>query len=754
MQQAAFQDAGQYLAMLHKRRGLLAACLGLSLLLTTVYNYTTRPLYKASAQILVDPRTPDVLPGRELYRGNLSEDHLNTQYQLLRGRHLAQRVVLRLGLHKRPGFADVHPRSLWERIRGGLSNSSASRATDEATAVAQAIAPFLSGIEIEPLPNSNLAYVRFVAADPELAAAAANALAEAFVEQSVTLRFTSSTDATEWLAERLADQRQRLEKAERALQRYEEGLGLANLDERLGLVEQKLRTLHEAMMAARTERIAKQTLYHEMKDLSPEQLEAFPTIMQSPMVQSLRSDLLELQREHRRRSESLGELHPDMLRLQSEIAEADGKVRAEIQKLVRSAENDSRTSQRHEENLRADLEPAQREMQQLRRTAVEHGVLKREVEANRQLFENLMSRTVETGVERELKTAPVRIVERAEVPAERFSPRRARNYWIALLAALALGIALVVLVEQMDNSVKTPEDVRELLQLPFLGMVPDVAAARGRGGASPLILDKPLSSLAEAYRVVRTNLIFSAPESGSRCLLVSSVNPAEGKSTTVTNLAVSLAQNGARVLVVDADLRRPVLDRHFGVPSTPGLSDLIIEKCAPGEAIRPTGCDGLHLIPCGYLPPNPAELLGSPRMRELLRGFASRFEWVLVDAPPILAIADAPVLSTFVDGLVLVVAADRTARPAVQRTIDQVTAVGGKIVGVVLNRLNLERNAYYFGQYYGKYYQSYYLENREPTERPPTPRETGVEAGEAGKMERQPWTAGEPAALTGGHDGQ
>jgi capsular exopolysaccharide synthesis family protein len=267
-----------------------------------------------------------------------------------------------------------------------------------------------------------------------------------------------------------------------------------------------------------------------------------------------------------------------------------------------------------------------------------------------------------------------------------------------------------LIVEHADQTLKTPEDVKEQLGVPFLGMVPDTArpGKTGPALASPLILRNPRSALAEAYRVIRTNLIFSAPDATGRTMVVSSVNPSEGKSTNVLNIAASLAHNDARVLVIDADLRRPTIHQHFNVPSTPGLSDLIVGKSTREEAIRATPLKGLDVLPCGYIPPNPAELLGSARMRELVEDLRQKYDWILVDAPPILAMADAPVIASMVDGLLLIVAAERTQRAAALRALDQISGVGGSLVGVLLNRVNLQRNSFYFGQYYGEYYTSYY----------------------------------------------
>jgi capsular exopolysaccharide synthesis family protein len=401
-----------------------------------------------------------------------------------------------------------------------------------------------------------------------------------------------------------------------------------------------------------------------------------------------------------------------MLKVRSQIRTTEEKLRGEIRNVVRAAENDYRTAASQEANLNASLEAVKQEALGVNRKAIEFGVLKREVDSNQQIYKDLLNRNKQTGLQSELKTTNIRVVEKAETPRRPISPLRMRNYQLALLIGLGLGIGLVLLFEHLDNTLKTPEDIKEHLGLPFLGMVPDVSARSNANfpRASPLILKNPQSAVAESYRVLRTNLIFSSAETSGRALVVSSANPGEGKTTTVANLASSLAINGAKVLAVDADLRRPTMHQHFGVPKTPGLSDLIVGKCQASDAIQATRFKGLQILPCGYVPPNPAELLGSAAMKQVVEALRTHYDWVLIDTPPILAMADTPVLCPLVDGVVLVIGAEVSGRPHIQRAVDQVASVGGKIIGVVLNKVDLERNSYYYSQYYGEYYRSYYAE--------------------------------------------
>lgn len=723
--QPVLQDARRYLAMLHKRRGIVLTCLGVSLAIAVLYNYTTRPVYQATTQILIDRDTPDVLPSKELVdlvQGGM--DYYQTQYQLLKSRTLAERAVERLKLQQHPELATGPMLSPQERLRRLVGH--AGPAVDpNGLPLSPAVAAFRSRIDVDPIPGSRLVNLRFNAYDPQVAADAVNMLAQLYIEQSLELRFTTSSEATGWLQERLAEQQAKVEAAEKALQQYREAEGLVNQEERQGLVEQKLAALNGAVLDARTERIARETLYNQIASLGPSQMESFPLVMGSEAVQGLKADLAALQKEETRLAETLGDRHPDMVRVRSQIRSTQERIRAEMRNVARAAESEYRTALAKEARLAASLEAVKQEAQQTNRKTIEFGVLKREVETNRQLYQDLLTKTKQTGLETELKTTNIRVVEKAETPRGPVSPNRKRNYQVAVILGLLIGIGLALGFEHLDNTFKTPEELKENLPVPFLGMVPDVDP-KGAGGGRMLnataVVRNPSSAVADAYRVLRTNLIFTSAETTGRVVVVTSAVPGEGKTTTLANLAAALAHNGAKVLALDADLRRPTLNQHFGLQKTPGLSDLIVGKAAASQTIQTTRIENLQLLACGYQPPNPAELLGSPMMKQILDALRAHYDWVLIDSPPLLAMADTPVLASMAEGVVLVVAAEAATRPAVVRAIDQVRSVGGKVVGTVLNKVNLERNSFYYSQYYGEYYRSYYAEGAARRSSPEGPR--------------------------------
>jgi succinoglycan biosynthesis transport protein ExoP len=734
MTEPAFvHEARQYLAIVHKRRALLVTCVAVSLIVAVLYNYTTRPLYQATAQILIDRDTPNVLQTKEVLETQVGADVYQTQIQLLQGRSLAEKVVERLDLQKSTEFQTGPLMSPWERIQRKFLGRNTQPLDNEGIPLPPAVAAFRSRLRIEPVAGSRLVNIRFSAFDPSVAAQAANALAQTYIEQSLEFRFTTSTEATDWLSDRLKDQRDKVATAERALQDYREREG--HLEEREGLVDQKLTSLNGALLQARTDRIAKESQLAQLRGLPSAQLETHPAVVNSPLITGLRTQLNELQREHTRLSDTLGDRHPDMMRVKTQIRAFEEKIRSELDNVLKAMEADVQAARQQEGNLSAGLESAKREALDGNRRSADYGVLKREFEASQELYHNLMKRSRETGLESELKATSmatnIRVVEKAEVPRSPFLPNRSKNYQLALLLGLGLGLGLCFLFEHLDNTFKTPDDIKNHLGLPFLGMVPDVnARTNGTNAprASPLILRSPKSAVAEAYRVLRTNLIFSSADQTGRVLAVTSANPGEGKTTTVANLAASLAINGSRVLAVDADLRRPTMHQHFGITKSPGLSDLIVGKCRPSEAIHKTQFGGLQVLPCGYVPPNPTELLGSASLREILAALRSHYDWVLIDTPPILAMADTSVLSPLMDGIAVVVGAESSSRPAVQRALDQIRSVNGHLIGVILNKVNFERNSYYYGQYYGEYYRSYYAD------RPEGPRTSSADARRVRRM--------------------
>ena len=704
------EEAREYLVLLHRRRALVVACTGAALLVAAWHNATARPLFEATVQIFIDRTPPRVLPSVTLADSEPgSADYYQTQYELLRGRALADKVVARLGRDSEGELATGPLVSPWARVRQALRPPAAP--VRPAEPVAAAGEAFRSRVTVEPLPGSRLVNVRFRAYDGDFAARALNALAELYIEQALELEFASSTEASRWLAERLLEQQKKLEDSEQALQRFRERERLVDAEPGRSLTDGQLRALNAALLGARTERLARQTLHDRLRQMAPSEVESLPVVIENPVVQGMKARIALIRDEERKLGETLGERHPDLLSRRERIVALEADMKGETSAIVRSVEAAYETAVQHEARLGEELAAAKAAAFAQDRISLRSAVLQRDVESRRALLKELTTRAQQTGLESQLRFTNLRIVERAESPRVPVLPRRAFNYEIALLIGLGLGAGLAILVGRIDDTVKTPDDIAQLLGLPFLGMVPTVAADAEPGEAPRLAAARaPQSAVAEAYRVVRTNLIFSTTANRGRVVVMSSSSPGEGKTTTLANLAASLAQNGARVLAIDADLRRPTLHAHFGLEAAEGLSEVLRTPRRRSLPLRKTEVPGLKLLSSGQIPPNPAELLGSESLRTLIDAQRQRYDWILIDAPPILAMADTPVLSALADGLVMVVWSEHCTRPALKRALEQVRAVGGKLTGVVLNKVDLKRNAYSYGQYYGEYYRRYYAE--------------------------------------------
>jgi capsular exopolysaccharide synthesis family protein len=708
MSPPAFLEEGrEYLVLLHRRRLVVLACVVAALLVAVLHNATARPVYEATAQLLIERQAPRVLNAvTEADSEPGTADYYETQYELLRGRALAERVLPRLGADRSEELLAGPLLSPWSRLRAAMPSGA-----DRPAPAADLVSTFRSRITVEPLAGSRLVNVRFRAYDASFATRAVNTLADAYVEQALELQFTRSQQATDWLDARIGEQGHRLKQAEQALLAFKEKKAMVGPGSGRSLADQQLGSLNAAYLAARSDRLAREVVVESLRGLSPAELDAVPAVVDNPVVQGLKIRVAELRDEERRLQETLGERHPDLLAVAARREALQADLETEAANIRKALEAGYQTALLQETRMEEELHRVKAATLAYDRSSLDGATLAREVDSRRELLKELQGRSQQTGLESQLRFTNLRLMERAQEPREPILPRRSRNTQVALVLGLAIGAGLALLLGYLDDSVKTPDDVSQLLGLPFLGMVPDVSRDADKPGpALPVCARDPQSAVAEAYRVVRTALLFAGPASGGRAFVVSSANPGEGKTTTLANLAVSLAQNGAKVLAVDADLRRPTLIGHFGLEPGPGLAEVLGGEAAVDTALRATEVPNLKVMGSGKVPENPAELVGSDAFRSFLEAQRRAFDWVLIDAPPVLAMADAPVLSSLADGVVMVVWSEHCSRPALKRALEQVRVVEARLAGVVLNKVDLRRNAYYYGQYYGEYYRRYYAE--------------------------------------------
>jgi succinoglycan biosynthesis transport protein ExoP len=702
-----------YLRVLHKRRWTAATAFLIILASVTTYTFTATAIYEARSRLLIEADGPNVINFAEVVdeqRGKA--DYYQTQYNILQSRLLARRTIDALQLWDNPYLGGGSNGGFWARLTGfGSSARPAAGQPDSGETLAQSrtIDKFLDNLAISPIRNSRLVDIKYRLPDPDLATRIANAIARNYIDQSLEYKFMASKEANDWLGERLAEQRRQVEAAEAALQKYREQNDALSLQDRENIVVQKLADLNAAVTQAKTDRFQKQALYNQLQMLAAKggAIDTFPAILSNTYVQQVKAELAQLQSQQTQLSEKLGDRHPDLIKVRTAIQLAQTKLDAEIAKVVQSVRNEYQATLAKENSLNGALEQQKTEAQSMNRKAIDYSVLDRDVQTSKQIYDSLLQRAKETGVSSELKTSNIRVVDAAERPRSPASPRKVLNLTLAFLGGSLFAIGLAFFFEYLDSRIKTPDEIRTHLGLSALGMVPAIAEGSWKG-LEPLISTGVPPGFAEAMRAIRTNVLFSSAEEGARTLVVTSTGPGEGKTTIACNLAIALAQSGQRVLLIDGDMRRPRVHDIFRQNQEPGLSNLMVGHAAPSACIRKSSVVGLWLLTAGRVPPNPAELLGSQRFREFIRSLGEHFDSVIVDTPPALAVTDASIAASAASGIIFVVGAEMTSRQAARIAIEQLQNGRPRFVGAILNRVELERNAYYYSGYYNREYVQYY----------------------------------------------
>ncbi|MBY0496000.1 MAG: polysaccharide biosynthesis tyrosine autokinase [Cyanobacteria bacterium] len=707
-----------YLRVLHKRRFTAITAFLIVFGSVTIYTFVLTPIYSARVQILIENENPNVVKFEEVYEQNkTTNDYYQTQYRILQSRLIAKRTINAEKLWDHPVLNDnEQPAPIrWVTAAvgwvGGLFGTTTTReipSVGESANESRVIDIFLKKLVVSPVRNSRLVDVTFRSPDPQLSARVANALGRQYIEQNLEFKYLATKEATDFLNARTAEQRKVLEQSEQALQKYRERTGAVALEDRQNIVVQRLADLNAAVTRARTDRIEKESVYNQIRGLQNDRasLDTFPAILNNAFIQQLKAQQTELQRQRAQLSDKLGERHPEMLKVQSAIESTETRINAEVQKVVQALRNDFQAAAANERALQQSLNQQRTEAQELNRASIQYGVLQRDAASNQSMFSGLLERSRETGISGELKTSNIRIVDPAEVPRRPSSPNKLANLSMALLGGSLLGIALAFFFEYLDSRIKQPEELKAQLGLPFLGMVPAFLAKETTG--PPLIGNGMPQEFNEAFRGIRTNVLFSSAESGSKSIVITSTEPGEGKSVVSANVAMSLALAGQRVLLIDADMRRPKLHEFFGASHEPGLSNVMVGNSKASETVKKTLTPNLWLMAAGKNPPNPAELLGSKRFREFMLSLTEHFDWIIIDSPPVMAVTDASIIAHGAAGVIFVVGSEMTSKGAAKAALEQLDSAKAKYVGGILNRVDIRRNAYYYSRYYRREYANYY----------------------------------------------
>jgi polysaccharide biosynthesis transport protein len=665
----------EYWNVLRRRRGLALAVFLLIVSAGVARVALVRPVFEATSQILIERQIPSVFDFEKNPRANEAwEDFYQTQYRLLQSRLLARKAVERLDLLQTPEFGGPRP--------GAVVQAATAAAAGTSVDMERAIDAFLARLRVQPVKNSQLVAVGFRSSRPDLAARVANTLTELYIQQTLDFRYRVSAEAGTWLDSETKDQAQKVQAAELALQRFSEEQGLANIEERRTLLDQKLKDLGSSLTVAKTRRLDKEALYREMQATgNPEEL---PEALASPLVQGLRTELASLERQAAQlAAKGFLDEHPEVAKVRQQTEATRQKIAFEARRIVRAAQNDYRVAAAQEAASAAALETAKNEAQDLSRRGLKYDALKRDLEASKLVSASILTRQKQTDVSRDVQASNVHVIDPAVVPETPVTPRPVRDVGLAVCLGLGFAFAAAFLRDYLDTSVGQPSDVRRL-GVPLLGVIPETGA-----GESVLLLSngQGKDAFAEGYRVLRTALRSPTNEEGGQVLLLTSTLPGEGKSLTSVNLALALASAESRVLVVDADLRRPVLSTLLGTKRTPGLSEVLTGVATADLAIQRVRGTRLDLLPSGTpVRKNPADLLATTALRDLLASLRASYDYVILDTPPGGAIADALILSPLADGVLVVARSGKVAKGDLVRVLERLVNARAFVLGVVLNR--------------------------------------------------------------------
>lgn len=700
------------------------AILGLAFaitLATALVVFTIEPVYEATATIELQMQQANVVNVEDVYTIDTYDyNYTQTQFEILKSRSLAERVVRRLKLWERPAFAaqEEAREAPWYSIdltsllpasekEPPVQLTEEEKREQAIQAITSAIA---DSLEVTPVEYSYIVHLGFESTDPKLAAQVVNAIAEEFIASNLENRLAGTLQATDWLDNRLADLKEQLRESEAALQEFREREGLVSVEGRTSLGNSELAVLSQRLEEARRARISVQTIREEvqrMGNAGTEELMTVPAVLQHPVIRELTRAQADAERKVAELAKRYGPKHPKMIAALSELHTADNDLAQEVRKVVSGISREYELARRNEQELQATWEASKSEMQDFNRVEFRLQELQREVDTNRQLYDIFLTRIKSVSETGGFEKPHARIVDRALIPASPVKPSKRLSISLAFVLGLVLGCGVAALLDVLDNTVKAPDEVSEKLSANLLGSLPKVKV--DKQGRFEQVWDNPQTHYAEAVRTVRTGVLLSGLDDPARIIVVTSTVPGEGKSTTALNLGAALAQM-ENTLVIGGDLRRPSLAHRCGMaPNHRGLTHFVAGTARLEDCIEKVERLGVYVMPAGVIPPNPLEIISSKKFLKALESLRERFDRIVIDSAPVQAVSDALVLASYADSVIYVVKADATSATLARKGIASIVASNEPLTGVVLNMFDPKKvlgasgSKYY---QYGEYYSS------------------------------------------------
>ncbi|HTZ57603.1 MAG TPA: polysaccharide biosynthesis tyrosine autokinase [Acidobacteriaceae bacterium] len=693
------QTLHHFLLIGKKYLWLVLVCAMLGVGAGFIQNATTPKEYRSTANIEITQDTADQFrmdTGGGYDGGYIDVTKLDTEIAILKSSTLALKTIQSLHLDKNKDFLPLGSNHVWDLSKIGDRHA--------------LIGMFEGGLAAERFGHTNILDLSFTARNPELAALICNTLISNYVEHNFTQNYAATREVSDWLGLQLGDLKKRLEASQEHMLTVQKDIGLVGIDQTQSIVLSRLVDISHDLTQAETQRLVSQA---RLVTLESAPSDVLATLSGDSVLLGLKERLTSLQAELASLSPKYGAKNPRLLEVRSEIAEVSESIKREQEVVIARAQEEVKAATENQDALQRRLDQEKGSAYMGNSKAVEYTLARREYEANRSLYDGLQQRLQEAGILAGLHSTNIRRIDPADPPDFPSSPRKSVNLTLGLLCGLGIGLVLSFLVEALDTNIKTIYDIEERLGLPMLGVVPQVESKLlspetfVRDATSPV--PGAWSRLAEAYRALRTTILLSRAGTPPQVILISSAKPSEGKTSVTTLESIVFALNGARVLLIDSDLRRPSVHLRFRIPNKTGLTSVLTGKVPLQEAIVTVpSVPTLHILPAGPIAPMPAELLGSLQMQRLVEGLRANYDFILIDTPPVLTVTDAAVLVSISDGVVLVLRYGQASRNVVARASEILLRSGAHLLGVVLNAVDLQSSDYaeYYGRAYNDYYQS------------------------------------------------
>ncbi len=708
-----------YIRIIRKRRFTVYTFFLITFITVFIGTFTATPVFQATSKLLIEKS--DLNPLLNGYPVHFDPEFLETQFQIIKSTSVARKVVRILSLdttYRNYFSKDDSGFPLLGSIMDWFSNFSSvalavmninesSTTEDEKTeyneenTITNELALMISsGIIVKPVMNSRIVNIGFASQNPELAKLIVNTVAKAYIEEILEMKMDISGYSITWMTKKAEEEKEKLEKSEKALQSYIKATDIVTIEDRVAIIPQRLSELSTRLTRAEAERKELETLFNKIKDVTVDEAEAVPVIALDKTLQAIRGQILKADQNITELSKKYGEKHPAMKRARSDLQVLGDKKEQEILRLIRSIQADYELAISNEENLSDTLTRTKTDAVDLNEKFIQYGILKRDVDTNRNIFNALITKIKEQSITEKIQNVNVWIVDTADTPTFPTKPRKKRNILLGVILGLFGGIGLAFFIEYLDNTIKSPAEAEEKLGTPVLGIVPFMKSRNVK--IEQIVKNEPKSEITEAYRTIRTSVLLSSADHPPKKVLITSMTSGDGKTTTAINLAIAIAQTGRNVLLIDNDLRRPRLHKLFDLDNTKGLSTFLA-GISDLDVLKHSPMQNLTIIPSGPLPPTPSELFNSKKMNELLEKVDADYDNIIFDSPPVLPVTDSLILSKIVDGTLIVTRSGQTTYEIAQRGLKFLKDIDSNILGMVINAVDLKKNSYdYFG-YYGYY---------------------------------------------------